>query len=129
MRPALLAPALAALSTGALAAEEAAPAGWAEVSAIFTARCVMCHSELAGASKGLRLDDYAAALAGGERGAVLIPGAPARSELMLRLRGTHQPRMPFLGRPLPDAEIALIEGWIAAGLPEFPRHEEAGLPP
>lgn len=78
----------------------------------------MCHSALAGASKGLRLDDYAAALAGSERGAVLVPGDVAGSELIRRLRGQSVPRMPFLGRPLPDDQIALIESWIAAGLPQ-----------
>ncbi len=92
--------------------------GWAEVSAIFNKRCIMCHSAVAGASKGLRLDDYAAALTGSERGLVLIPGDPAGSELIRRLRGESVPRMPFLSRPLLDEEIALIESWIGAGLPE-----------
>lgn len=77
----------------------------------------MCHSALAGASKGLRLDDYAAALAGSERGVVLVSGNAADSELIRRLRGESTPRMPFLGRPLPDDEIALIESWVMAGMP------------
>lgn len=90
---------------------------WAEVSAILTERCVMCHSEVAGASKGLRLDDYAAALLGSERGPVMVPGDVSGSELIRRLRGESTPRMPFLSRPLPDDQIALIESWIAAGMP------------
>ena len=102
---------------GAVAGEDAPP-DWAEVSVIFTERCVMCHSEVAGASKGLRLDDYSAALAGSKTGAVLIPGDVAGSELIQRLRGESVPRMPFLSRPLPDDQITLIERWIAAGLPE-----------
>lgn len=77
----------------------------------------MCHSAVAGASKGLRLDDYEAALLGSERGAVLIPGNAAESELVRRLRGESTPRMPFLSRPLPEAQIALIESWIVAGMP------------
>lgn len=96
---------------------ERAP-GWPEVSAIFEVRCVMCHSAGAGASKGLRLDDYAAVLAGSERGPVLVAGDAEASELVLRLRGTSAPRMPFLGRPLPEEEIAVIARWIAAGLPQ-----------
>lgn len=110
----MLLPALA----GPARAEADAP-GWAEVSAIFVERCVMCHSAVAGASKGLRLDEYRFALAGSERGAVLIPGDAAGSELMRRLRGESTPRMPFLSRPLPDQQIALIGAWIAAGLPEI----------
>lgn len=78
----------------------------------------MCHSAAAGASRGLRLDDYAAALAGSERGVVLVPGNVADSELIRRLRGQSAPRMPFLSRPLPVAEIELIEDWIKAGMPE-----------
>jgi hypothetical protein len=74
---------------------------------------------VAGASKGLRLDEYQPALAGSDRGAVLIPGDVGGSELIRRLRGESKPRMPFLSRPLPDIEIDLIERWIAAGLPEF----------
>ena len=109
--------ALLALIPGAASGGSRLP-GWAEVSTIFIERCVMCHSAVAGASKGLRLDDYAAALAGGERGVVLVPGDAASSELVRRLRGQSVPRMPFLSRPLPEDQIALIERWIEAGLPE-----------
>lgn len=105
------------LPTGAAFAGSETPR-WAEVSAIFTLRCVMCHSRAAGASKNLELDSYAGALAGSERGAVLVAGDTAGSELLRRLRGESTPRMPFLGRPLPDGEIAVIESWIAAGLPD-----------
>jgi mono/diheme cytochrome c family protein len=116
-------PALALLAAVpcAAVAGDAAPTGWEEVSVIFAERCVMCHSAVAGASKGLRLDDYAAALHGSERGVVLIPGDAAGSELIRRLRGQSVPRMPFLSRPLPEDQIALIESWIEAGLPEWGR--------
>ena len=96
--------------------DEAAP-DWTDVSGIFKERCIMCHSAVAGASKGLRLDDYAAAIAGSERGAVLVPGDPEGSELVRRLSGKSAPRMPFLSRPLPADQIAIIENWIAAGMP------------
>jgi mono/diheme cytochrome c family protein len=98
-------------------AEEATSPDWADVSAIFEERCVMCHSAVAGASKGLRLDDYDAVLAGGDDGPVLLPGDAAGSELMRRLRGERTPRMPFLSRPLPEDQIALIEAWIVTGMP------------
>ena len=109
----------ASLAAGNALAEGDGTPGWAEISAIFTERCVMCHSQVAGASKKLLLDTYAGALAGSERGTVLIAGDPAGSELMRRLRGESTPRMPFLSRPLPDNQIVLIEHWIAAGLPEI----------
>ena len=104
------------LALPATSEEEAIP-DWDDASVVFVRRCTMCHSEL-GASRGLRLDNYAAALAGSQRGAVLLSGDPGASELMLRLRGESLPRMPFLGPPLPQEEIDVIEGWIAAGLQE-----------
>jgi hypothetical protein len=91
--------------------------GWEDVSPIFNEQCVMCHSSVHGASLGLSLDSYEAALAGSSRGPVLIPGDPARSELVRRLRGESTPRMPFLGVPMPDDQIDLIIRWIDAGLP------------
>ena len=111
--------ALLASSPFSLIADESVAPSWIDVSAILDNRCVMCHSAVAGASKGLRLDEYQAALAGSDSGAVLIPGDIGDSELIRRLRGESKPRMPFLSRPLPDTEIDLIERWIAAGLPEF----------
>ena len=99
-----------------LADEGGAPT-WEDVFVIFSERCVMCHSEVAGASKGLRLDSYSAAISGSEKGPVLVPGDPERSELIKRLRGDSLPRMPFLSRPLPSEQLDLIEKWIRAGLP------------
>ncbi|MBF9058572.1 hypothetical protein HKCCSP123_05195 [Rhodobacterales bacterium HKCCSP123] len=98
--------------------EERPSPDWSDVSAIFEERCVMCHSVDAGASRGLRLDDYDAALAGSDRGPVLLSGDAARSELMRRLLGESTPRMPFLSRALPDDQIAVIEAWIIAGMPD-----------
>ena len=100
----------------ALADEDASPT-WEDVFAIFSERCVMCHSEVAGASKGLRLDSYEATITGSEKGPVLVPGNPEGSELIKRLRGDSLPRMPFLSRPLPEEQLHLIETWIRAGVP------------
>jgi uncharacterized membrane protein len=108
------------LSAGpCLADPGAAPPDWTDVSGIFAKRCTMCHSEQ-GAAKGLRLDSYEAAVAGSEKGRVLLPGDAEHSELIRRLRGQSTPRMPFLSRPLPDDQIDLIARWIAAGLPQAP---------
>lgn len=105
------------IAAGAPRAGADAPApGWDAVSAIFAKHCVRCHAGR-DAARGLRLDSHAAALAGGERGVVLMPGDAAGSELIRRLRGESVPRMPFLSRPLPDEQIELIERWIEAGLP------------
>lgn len=91
--------------------------GWAELAPLFVERCVNCHSG-EHAAAGLHLDSYAGALAGSENGPVLVPSEASGSEMIRRLRGESQPRMPFLSRPLGADEIALIERWIEAGLPE-----------
>jgi mono/diheme cytochrome c family protein len=105
---------LASLAWASCAAEEVAD--WRAVGALFVARCVNCHAAH-GAARGLRLDSYEAALAGGERGPVLIAGDAEGSELVRRLRGESVPRMPFLSRALPPEEIDLVVRWVEAGLP------------
>lgn len=97
---------------------------WADISAIFNEQCVMCHSSVFGAGLGLSLDSYEGAIAGSSRGAVLIPGDAAGSELIRRLLGESTPRMPFLSVPLPQDQINLIIRWIDAGLPK-----DLGRPP
>jgi mono/diheme cytochrome c family protein len=100
---------------GASCAAEEAP-DWRAVSALFVEHCVMCHAAH-GAALGLRLDSYEAALAGGERGPVLIAGDAEGSELVRRLRGDSRPRMPFLSYLLPPELIELVVRWVEAGLP------------
>lgn len=121
MRSFVIFTSLSCLSWAGCAAEEAPD--WSAVSAVFTERCVMCHAAH-GASLGLRLDSYEAALAGGARGPVLIAGDAAGSELVRRLRGESLPRMPFLSRPLPPDQIDLVVRWVEAGLPRGAGHAD-----
>lgn len=91
---------------------------YAEIAPILQERCVMCH---AGDTPplGLGLDSLAAVLKGSSKGPVVKAGDPAGSELIRRLKGSSQPRMPMTGPPfLSDTEIALFERWIASGLKE-----------
>ena len=91
---------------------------FADVAPILEGRCVMCHSGPA-APRGLRLDSLEGLLTGSQGGPVVIAGDSAGSELILRLKGARQPRMPMTGPPfLSEQEIALFERWIEAGLPE-----------
>jgi len=48
----------------------------------------------------------------------VVPFDPAASELIRRLEGTSQPRMPLNGAPLSNALIQLFIDWINAGAPE-----------
>jgi len=80
--------------------------------------CTVCHGG-AEPRAGLSLDDHKSMMKGSNRGPVILPGNPAKSEIILRLKGMSEPRMPFTGPPwLSDDEIATIEQWIAAGAKE-----------
>ena len=108
--------AAAALAVPCATPSQAAPV-FSDVSAILVERCVVCHQGEA-APLGLRLDSHAALMKGSSRGPVVRPGEPAASEIVRRVRGASQPRMPLTGPPwLSDAQIATLEQWIAAGAP------------
>lgn len=108
------------LSTGLAAMSQGAGAQtptWADVAEVLGKHCVVCHNGDA-APLGLRLDTLDGVRKGSSKGAVAKPGDVAGSELVRRIRGTSQPRMPLTGPPfLSGAEVAVVEGWIAAGMP------------
>ncbi|MBM3954397.1 MAG: DUF1553 domain-containing protein [Planctomycetes bacterium] len=109
-----------ALAVGLVVAAGSAP-GSAEPEAFFESRirpllervCVECHAG-ADAAAGLRLTDRA----GWEDSGAIVPGNPAASRLLARVRSTDPlERMPppDAGAPLSPAEIGDVERWIAAG--------------
>ncbi len=89
---------------------------WRDVEPIFKTRCVMCHSG-SNPPLGLRLDSLDDLLKGSKNGPVVIAGKPDNSELIRRLEGGSQPRMPLTGPPfLNDQEITMIKNWIMTGM-------------
>jgi uncharacterized membrane protein len=106
----------ASRSNAQQAAEPAGQVGFSEVQAIFEQSCVMCHSG-SDAPKNLQLTSYEQVMQGSQGGPVIIPGQPAQSELIKRIKGISQPRMPIGKPPLSDDEIRKIESWIQAGSP------------
>lgn len=90
---------------------------FSSVEPILKDRCVMCHSG-PNAPLALQLDTLERMLQGSSNGPIVIAGKPGESELILRLKGIKQPRMPMTGPPyLSEREIALIEQWILDGMP------------
>jgi mono/diheme cytochrome c family protein len=83
-----------------------------DIAPIFQKNCLACH----GSEKpqgGLRLDNEAATLKGGESGKVIVPGDSEKSLLIKRLLGVgEQVRMPMGADPLPAGQIATIRAWI-----------------
>jgi len=89
-----------------------------EATALFAVSCLSCH----GAERpkgGLRLDDRAALLRGGEGGPAIVPGRSADSLLLRRVRTetADAPRMPVKKAALTTEQIALLTTWIDAGAP------------
>jgi hypothetical protein len=85
-------------------------------------RCFQCHGPDEKTRKaGLRLDDRDSALRKLRSGShAIVPAAPAKSELIARLRSTDPTEiMPpaRVGKPLSPREIALFERWIQEGAP------------
>ncbi|MDP7205898.1 MAG: DUF1549 domain-containing protein, partial [Pirellulaceae bacterium] len=84
-----------------------------------------CHSEKAAKAEdlkgGLRLDNRAATLKGGESGAAVVPGEPGKS-LLLDALNYESFEMPPKGK-LPAMVIADFRDWIARGAPD-PRDGE-----
>ena len=89
-----------------------------EVAGIFGRHCVICHSDNGRYDtppEGLRLSSLDNVLRGGERLAVL-PGNAQASEIIRRVDGLSDPRMPLDGPPwLSDEETQLLRDWIDGG--------------
>ncbi len=84
---------------------------------IFEQSCVTCHNPNK-EKAGLRMDNYAALMRGGDNGPVIIAGDPSASELHRRitLPHEHDEFMPAEGKkPLTADEVKIIELWITSG--------------
>lgn len=99
------------------AAEGGGPVVFSDVQGVFQNRCVQCHSE-SNPLQGLDLSSYEGAMAGSENGPVVVPGEPDESELIKRIKGVTQPRMPMSGPNLSEGQIQRFEAWIEAGAPK-----------
>ncbi len=99
-----------------------------EVAPVLKNRCFSCHSHESGKAKGgLVLDSRSGWETGGKSGASIVPGDPGGS---LLIKAVHYQDEDFQMPPkekLPDAEIALLEKWIAMGAPD-PRLAKATAP-
>jgi hypothetical protein len=95
---------------------------YAQIQPILEASCLECHQ--GGKPKGgLHLDTLAGALKGGKSdGAAIVPGEPAKSSLLTRIRSEDPDEMmPPKGHRLAATDVALIEQWIKEGAawPEY----------
>ncbi|HEX5176045.1 MAG TPA: DUF1549 domain-containing protein, partial [Chthoniobacteraceae bacterium] len=83
---------------------------------LLDSRCVQCHGPKK--QKGaLRLDSREAALKGGDSGPALVPGKPKESLLLRLVRHAEKDLEMPPKEKLSDAEITVLERWIADGAP------------
>ena len=90
------------------------------VAPVLTERCVGCHSGQK-AKGGLRLDGFAQVMKGGDDGAVVIAGVPAKSNLLryIDLPETDAEHMPPKGKTqVNEDERLILNWWVEAGAPE-----------
>ncbi|MES2660022.1 MAG: PSD1 and planctomycete cytochrome C domain-containing protein [Verrucomicrobiota bacterium] len=89
-----------------------------DIRPILTKHCTACHGGVKEAGE-VSFIYREKALAPGESGKIpIVPGKPAESEMLRRLRSSDPDEVmpkPKHGPPLPAEEIALIERWIAQG--------------
>ncbi len=96
-----------------LAGAADAAALWSgKVQPLFDVQCVKCHGPIEQKS-GLELDSPEAVMKGGDEGAVVVPGNPAKSRLYQYLAADSDPHMPPK-KQLSDAQREIVREWIAA---------------
>ena len=93
-----------------------------DIRPLLESRCYDCHRG-GKAQGGLRLNDRAAALHGGESdGPAIVPGSSGESALLARVTSQDEGIvMPPKGERLTDTEVALLKRWIDGGAvwPQF----------
>jgi mono/diheme cytochrome c family protein len=94
--------------------EIAAPVSFSkEVVPILKASCLECHNPKKLKGK-LDLSTYDGLKKGGKEGQTVVPGDPAKSNLVKQISG-NQPEMPSKGDPLKKDQVDLIARWIKEG--------------
>ncbi len=103
------------MGAAGVADEPTAPDFNTTIAPIFAAYCNGCHN--ADDKQGeLVLESYDALLAGGEQGAIIVPGNAEQSRLIQVLTGKAEPAMPPEDNERPtDEEIGALAAWIKAG--------------
>ena len=76
------------------------------VGSLFQDNCAACHG--AAALGGLNVSTYADAMKGGSSGALVTPGNPDASALVMKMKAGH-------AKTFSDADLAKIADWIKAG--------------
>jgi hypothetical protein len=113
------------LSSGRSPAAEKKPSFEQDVRPVLKAYCLDCHGGGEKLKGKLDLRLRRSAVRGGSSGPAVVPGDPARSPLVVRMRSGE---MPPGEKKVPAEQVAAVERWVAAGAAAL-RDEPASLPP
>jgi mono/diheme cytochrome c family protein len=104
-----------ALEASARSSLEEARQFYSRVHSVLRDECFRCHGDKD--KGGLRLNTPEAAAKAGESGnRAVVPGDPAASELIRRIRSRdEEERMPPKGSGLKADQVAILEDWIRSG--------------
>ncbi len=86
-----------------------------DIAPVIIEQCLDCHGTGNNPGGTLRLTTFNELLIGGNSGLIVLPGKPATSLLIRKLKGMGTERMPKGKAPLSDDVIAKFEKWIAEG--------------
>ena len=87
-----------------------------DIRPMFKAACAHCHGEEEELSGGLDVRLRRFLVQGGDSGASVVPGSPAESYLLDRVKSGEMPPEGS-GHPLTTDQIAKLEAWIKSGAP------------
>jgi Planctomycete cytochrome C len=108
---------LTLIAAGAMAAtaHADAPSYTKDVKPFLEKYCTDCHNNVQAKAR-IELDSYEGLMKMSRRGAVVSPGKPDRSRVMLTLTGgaKQMPPRKYSAQPKAD-EIAMVKAWIADG--------------
>ena len=101
----------------ALAQQPAPPVAFEDLKPVLKKHCLNCHNGERPRG-GLDMTTKATILAGSDSGVTVASGKPRDSLLYRMVSHIEAPHMPPNSARIPESELVMIEGWIAAGLPE-----------
>jgi hypothetical protein len=84
-----------------------------DVQPILERRCMSCHGPAQ--RGGLKMDNFANLMTGGQSGAVIVPGKTAESLLVQLIEGKDGKRMPPQPPGLTPVEILTLRTWVQQG--------------
>jgi hypothetical protein len=86
-----------------------------DIAPILVSQCYDCHGAAQQVQGGLGMDNFTQLIKGGDSGNPFVPGKPADSLLVKKIKGTAGDRMPKGRKPLSDKEIGQFDKWVAEG--------------